>query len=95
MAMKIFKNNFEPVQYELQDEQGNKKVISQKQRMTADISDKIEEFAYRNKDMTSSQRIIRQLMLIFGEPEEFWLGFDISFLGDILVSFSEDSRKKK
>lgn len=95
MAMKIFKNNFEPIQYELQDQEGNKKVISQKTRMTADISDQIEEFAFRIKDMTSSQRIIQQLILIFGETEEFWKGFDIGFLGDILGAFSEDSRKKK
>jgi hypothetical protein len=95
MAMKIFKNNFEPIQYELQDSEGNKKIISQKVRMTADISDQIEDIAYKNKDYTASKRIIQQLMLIFGEPEDFWKGFDVGFLGDILVSFSEDSRKKK
>jgi uncharacterized protein YeeX (DUF496 family) len=95
MAMKVFKNNFEPIQYELQDQEGNKRVITQKTRMTADVADKIEDFAYKNKDLSSSQRIIQQLILIFGEPEDFWLGFDISFLGDILRSFSEDSSKKK
>ena len=93
--IKIFKNNFEPVQYELIDSEGNKKIISQKSRMTADVSDQIENIAYKEKIYTNSQRIILQLVLIFGEPEDFWKGFDVGFLGDILVSFSEDCRKKK
>jgi len=93
--MKVFRNNFEPISYELYDASGEKKIITQKTRMTSEISDKIEELAYKNKDLTTSQRIIQQLMLIFEEPEDFWKSFDIGFLGDILVSFSEDCRKKK
>lgn len=93
--IKVFKNNFEPIQYELVDNEGNKKVITQKQRITADVSDEIEDIVFKNKEITSSQRIIKQLLIIFGETEEFWKEFDIGFLGNILGAFSEDSRKKK
>jgi hypothetical protein len=93
-TVKVFKDNYEPIQYELIDDKGNHRTITQKRKMTAEVLDELDKIVYKNRDSTYADKYYKQMEMFFGETLEFWQGFDIHFLGNILESFVQDSKKK-
>ena len=60
--------------------------------ITPDISRKIE--AMLKTEGYTADKIIDQLLMLFGESKKFWEGFSIQLLSDIIMYFADISKKK-
>jgi hypothetical protein len=88
-----FKDKFDPVKIQLEDIGGNKRTLTQQTMITPEVQNEIEKMIY-DDNVKTTEKIISQLVIIFGEDFNFWKVFSMQTLADILIFFAETAKKK-
>lgn len=91
--LQIFKDTFDPLLIELTDKDGNKKTLTQQSPITPKVMGKIEDIL-KNAESNTIDKVIEQLILIFGESKNFWNDFSVKVLNQILEFVAEELKKK-
>jgi hypothetical protein len=91
--LKIFEDKFTPLQISVKDQEGKQHIVSTKM-LTPKKLKKIDEIE-SNPEINKGDAICLVMELMFDKPKEFWVGFQIGFMRELIDYAAEQRNKKK